>query len=407
MNEQDSRAARIPPVGLVLPGGGARGAYQIGVLKAIAEIVPDGRNPFPILSGVSVGAINATSLASRATNFAHAVEHLVKLWGGLHASDIYKTDFGTIALTGAHWFAALTLGGLGIANPRALLNNAPLGELLRRELPIERIDDAIADGALEAVAVSASSYATGRAVSFFQGGKALKEWVRSRRDGVRTALSVEHLLGSAALPYLFPAQAVGSDYFGDGSLRLTAPLSPAIRLGASKLLVIGVRDESVNRAPAETARPPYPNLGALAGYLLDVIFSDNLDADIERLRRVNATLALLSPEQRSATPLRQVEAYVIRPSRDIRDIAQDHAHEVPWTIRMLIRGLGGWRAGGQLPSFLLFEPGFCKALIELGYTDAMEQREQLSDFLEFGGSPAPTETAAETETAQSGTSAAS
>lgn len=404
MNKQDAPSFAGPPIGLVLPGGGARGAYQIGVLKAIAELVPDGRNPFPILSGVSVGAINATSLASRSQNFSEAVTHLVNMWGGLHASDIYRTDPASISKTAAHWLAALTLGGLGVANPRSLLENAPLGRLLRRELPIVQIEDAIAAGALRAVAVTASSYGTGRAVTFFQGREELKEWVRSRRDGVRSEITVDHLLGSAALPYLFPAQAVGSDYYGDGSLRLTAPLSPAIRLGASKLLVIGVRDESVNRILPETERLRYPNLGTLAGYLLDVIFSDNLDADIERLRRVNATLALLSPEQRSATPLRPVEAYVIRPSRDVREIAQEHAREVPWTIRMLMRGVGGWRAGGQLPSFLLFEPGFCNALIDLGYHDAMEQRDRLSTFLEFtetAPSPAPPPAR---ETEQSGTS---
>lgn len=383
MNKQDSASFSGPRVGLVLPGGGARGAYQIGVLKGIAEMLPDGRNPFPVISGVSVGGINAASLASRSQDFQHAVAHLVDLWGGLHASDIYRTDPATIAFTGAHWLAALTLGGLGLANPRSLLDNAPLGELLRRELPIERIDEAIAAGALKAVAVTASSYATGRAVSFFQGHEDLSDWVRSRRDGMRARLTVDHLMASAALPYLFPAQCVGSEYFGDGSLRLTAPLSPAIRLGAEKLLVIGVRDASVPEAPHTDRRPAYPNLGALAGYLLDVIFSDNLDADIERLRRVNATLALLEPEQQSATPLRHVEAYVVRPSEDIREIAQVHAREAPWTIRMLMRGMGGWRSGGQLPSFLLFEPGFCNALIELGYNDALEQRAALSRFLEF------------------------
>ena len=403
MNRQESASPiGSPRLGLVLPGGGARGAYQIGVLKGIAEMLPETRNPFPVITGISVGGINAASLASRSQDFRHAVDHLVDLWGGLHASDVYRTDLGTVALTGAHWLAALTLGGLGFANPRSLLDNAPLGGLLRRELPIEQIDTAIAAGALKAVAVTASSYATGRAVSFFQGHEDLGEWVRSRRDGVRTTLDIDHLLASAALPYLFPAQCVGSDYFGDGSLRLTAPLSPAIRLGASKLLVIGVRDASVAPAPPMEHRTPYPNLGALAGYMLDVIFSDNLDADIERLRRVNATLALLEPEQRSATPLRHVEAYVVRPSEDIREIAQAHAREAPWTIRMLMRGLGGWRSGGQLPSFLLFEPGFCNALIDLGYRDAIKQRQALSRFLEIAPTQQPGENRRET-VKQSGT----
>jgi len=405
MNRQEPISPIGPRVGLVLPGGGARGAYQIGVLKGLAEMLPDSRNPFPIISGISVGGINAASLASRSQNFQQAVAHLVDLWGGLHASDIYRTDPATVALTGAHWLAALTLGGLGLANPRSLLDNAPLGELLRRELPIEQIDEAIAAGALKAVAVTASSYATGRAVSFFQGHQDLGDWVRSRRDGMRMRLTVDHLLASAALPFLFPAQCVGSDYFGDGSLRLTAPLSPAIRLGAEKLLVIGVRDARVSEAPHTDRRPPYPNLGALAGYLLDVVFSDNLDADIERLRRVNSTLALLEPEQRSATPLRHVEAYVVRPSQDIREIAQAHAREVPWTIRMLMRGLGGWRSGGQLPSFLLFEPGFCNALIDLGYRDAMEQREALARFLEFAPARRSDENS-EAEAEKSGTTPA-
>ena len=367
--------------GLVLPGGGARGAYQVGVLKAVAEMQPHDENPFPVIVGSSVGAINGTSLACHAREFKAGVDNLVGIWRRLRVRDIYRTDAGYFVACGMHWAMALLFGGLGIANPRSLLNNAPLKELLSRQLDLSKIDDAIENKTLRALAVSASSYTSGRAVTFFQGTLELAEWERARRDGVREKLNISHLMASSALPFIFPAERLGSEYYFDGSLRLNAPLSPAIRLGADRILVIGVRHEERDE-PED--HPAYPTIGQIGGYLLDVLFMDNLNVDIERLERVNATLSLVPETQRKHTDLRPVGICVMRPSRDIRLIAKEHASSLPMTIRGLLRGIGAWNSGGRLPSYLMFVPSFCNELIELGYHDAMARQEELAEFLGFG-----------------------
>lgn len=382
MAGEDSTGAWRQTVGLVLPGGGARGAYQAGALDAIAEIAPEGVNPFPVITGASVGAINAVALATNALDFKKGVDRIIDFWDDLKTSDVYRTDLAKIMKGGAHWVASLTpLAGLGIPHPRSLLDNAPLGELLARNLDLGRIEAAIEAGALRAVGVTASSYDRARAITFFQGAPEIEDWVRVRRDGVAVRLTIEHLMASAALPFMFTAQRIGDEYFGDGSLRLTSPLSPAIHCGADRILVIGIRDAK----PGEVARaePVYPSLGTLSGYLLDTIFMDNLDADIERARRVDHTLSLLPREQQSSTRLRDIDILVLQPSRDVRDIAREHAHEMPWTIRMLLRRLGVWGRDWRLPSYLLFEPGYCRALIDLGYTDTMARADEIREFLGF------------------------
>ncbi len=372
---------RPPRVGLVLPGGGARGAYQVGVLGAIADMVPGNVNPFPVITGTSVGAINAASLASHADNFKLAVRRLTKMWCYFHTDNIYRTDAGTIMRCSLRWLASLTLGGLGIANPQSFLDNQPLRELLSGDLDLSQIDKVIEAGALRAVAVTASSYNRGRAVSFFQGADEIVGWERARRDGVRQELTVDHLLASSSLPFIFPAQRIDDEYFGDGSLRLTAPLSPAIRLGAERVLVLGIRDAKADEPP-HGARMPRPTLGDLGGYMVDLIFMENLTADIERLTRINSTLSLLDAEQAKRTRLRPIEIMTLLPSEDLREIAGRHAYEMPRTIRTLLRGIGAWHEGWQLVSYLLFEPPYIRELVALGYRDAMDQREALLAFLQ-------------------------
>lgn len=369
-----------PILGLVLPGGGARGAYQAGALKAISEIVSRPSNPFPVIMGASVGAINAVALASKASHFRTAVEHVVEVWSALTTENVYRTDLLTIMKGGAQWVASLTPAGmLGVPRPRAVLDNAPLAEFLRRQIELEGIDRSIAEGALRAVGVTASSYERARAITFFQGVDGLEEWTRVRRDGVAAPITVDHIMASAALPLIFQAQRIGNEYFGDGSLRLTSPLSPAIHCGADRILVIGVRDAKPQSAGG--GQPEYPSLGTLSGYLLDMIFMDNLDADIERTRRVDHTLALMPEERRAAARLRDVDVFMVQPSRDVRDIAREHAGEMPWTIRMLLKRMGVWGRDWRLPSYLLFEREYCSALIGLGYADVMAQRTEIARFL--------------------------
>jgi len=372
---------RSPRVGLVLPGGGARGAYQVGVLSAIADMVPDNVNPFPVITGTSVGAINAASIASRADNFKLAVRRLTKMWCQLRTDNIYRTDPLTIMRCSLRWLASLTLGGLGVANPESFLDNEPLRELLNGDLDLSQIEKAIEAGALRAVAVTASSYNRGRAVSFFQGEEGIGGWERARRDGLRQELTVDHLLASSSLPFIFPAQRIGKEFYGDGSLRLTAPLSPAIRLGAERVLVLGIRDAKPDELPND-APMPEPTLGDLGGYMVDLIFMENLTADIERLTRINSTLSLLDAKQEKQTRLRPIEIMTLLPSEDLRTIAGRHAYEMPRTIRTLLRGIGAWHEGWRLVSYLLFEPPYIGELVALGYRDAMDQREALLAFLQ-------------------------
>lgn len=368
--------------GLVLPGGSARGAYQVGVLKAIAEFMPEDRCPFDVMTGTSVGAINTVFVASHAHAYREGIKKVENLWSGLHADKVYNTGFIVSLMTALHWFAALIFMGLGKHNPIALLDNRPLVKLLEKELDFESLGKNIDDGLIRAVGISASSYAQGRAVTFFQGHKDVEEWERKRREGKRADLTVQHLIASASLPFMFCAKRIDGEYFGDGSLRLNAPLSPAIHLGASRILVIGIRDKKPDSVPEDKKSVQHPNLGSLAGHLLDIAFSDNLDADIERLCRINKTLSYMNEEQRTKTEMNHIDIMQVQPSADIREIAGRYFHELPWTLRMLIRGVGGQDEDWRLPSYFLFESGFTKELIELGYKDAMAQKNDLTEFLD-------------------------
>jgi len=366
---------------LMLPGGGARGAYQVGVLKALAELLTDTHTPFPIIAGTSAGAINAAVMASHAMNFAHGAARLEHFWGNFRCHHIYRTGWLHNLGTGLHWLASMTLGGLGVANPRALLNNQPLARLLQAELDTDGINDAIRQGVLRALMITASSYATSKAVTFYQGNEALEPWAAYRRAAVATRIEADHLLASSALPLLFPARCIGNEYFGDGGMRHTAPLSPPIRMGADRILIIGTRDAGEDPAPRQRCR--YPGLGEIGGYLLDVIFMDYLTNDLARLRRINRTLSHIPPERREQTGLRPIDTLLIQPSRDVRDIATRHMHRIPGSVKTLLRGVGAW-GPGRLPSYLLFEAEFCRELIDLGYADGMAARDDVQRLMESG-----------------------
>jgi NTE family protein len=375
--------------GLVLPGGGARGAYQVGVLKAIAELLPRGSsNPFPVISGTSAGAVNSVVLATRAHNFRSAVAELERVWGHFRCNQVYKTDHLTMLRSSLRWMASLALGGWLIGMPRSLLDNAPLRKLLSRNVHFPRIRDAIEAGYLDAVSITAAGYSSARSISFFEAHPGKPSWERTRRLGRNTELGLEHLMASIAVPYVFPPARIGNEWFGDGAMRQATPLSPAVHLGADRILVIGVRDETGGAEPDDAGEPP--SFAQIAGYMLDTLFMDGLYSDLERVTRINELLDAVpgEPLYVGGQLMRPIDTMVIVPSEDLRVIAERFRAELPFAIRALLRGVGGNRPGeDKLLSFLLFEQAYTRELMRLGYRDAMQVKEQLLTFVTGGEVP--------------------
>jgi len=364
---------------LILPGGGARGAYQVGVLKAIMEICAEEENPFPIICGTSAGAINAAVLASHAHEYRTGIDRLEAFWSSMHCERVYRTDGWAVFKSALQWALSLALGGRLVSTPRSLLDNEPLMQFLSSSLQLDGLETAIQSGSLHGLTITASGYSCAAAISFYQGQASIEPWSRARRHGRRTKIAVEHLMASAALPIIFPAVRIGNEYFGDGGMRMLAPLSPAIHLGADRLLVITTRDENPDPPPDSPA--PYPSPGEIGGYLLDTIFMDTLNADLNRLKRINQTLARLPQGSAQEDGLKPIESLVIRPSRDLRDVTREHVAEIPRAVRLLLRTLGGWGRDWRMASYLLFEAAYCTELIELGYQDGLNVRQDIQDFL--------------------------
>lgn len=373
-------------IGLVLPGGGARGAYQVGVLKALAEMLPRRTpNPFAVLSGTSAGAISAAVLASRARSFRTAVTDLERVWANFQSDQVFRTDAATMLRSSLHWFTAIVFGGLGDRNPKALLDNDPLWALLRGRINFDSIQHAIDKGYLEALAITAAGYDSARSVTFYQGTPDHLPWERVRRKGRPTRIMLEHLMASVAVPMIFTPVQIGQEFFGDGAMRQATPLSPALHLGARRLLVIGVRSEAPERLPVADDKAQYPSFGRIAGYILDALFMDGLSSDLESLIRINLILedAPGRVMQGEFGELHHTDAFIMLPSRDFRAIAARHVREMPRSVRTLMRGLGALNYGGsQLLSYLLFESAYTRELIQLGYEDAMGRREDLVAFMD-------------------------
>lgn len=388
-----------PLTALVLSGGGARAAYQVGVLRALvrirrAALGPLGRqhNPFGVICGTSAGAINAAALACHADRFEAAVEVVARVWENFHADHVYRADSLGVIRTGAQWLTMVSIGWVIArwrrARPKSLLDNSPLAELMQRLVPLQRLPSMLEQGHLQALAVTASSYSSGEHYTFYDAARPITPWERSQRVAVQGRLTHEHLLASSAIPFVFPATCIGSasegGWFGDGSMRQTAPLSPAVHLGAQRLFIVGV---------GRTQEPPgravqvggYPNLAQIAGHAMSSIFLDALAVDIERMRRINRTLALLPDSALADTPLRPLEALVISPSQRLDEIAARHLGALPPAVRALLRGVGvggqGTEArGSALASYLLFEAPYTRELMALGEADTDARRDEVLRF---------------------------
>jgi len=337
-----------PHLGLVLTGGGARSAYQVGVLKGVAELLRRGSAcPFPIITGTSAGAVSAVALASDAAHFRRSVYAIERVWRDFRVHQVFKADAVNVLKSGLHWMLAFLTGGWLVHPPHSLFDNTPLWNLLREQLDFDGIPRSLYKKHLQGIGVCATCYEDADSVTFYASSTAVEPWARVYRKGARVQLTLEHLMASLSIPFLFRPVLLNDHYFGDGAMRQTSPLSPAMHLGANRLFIIGVNDPVASGVPS-SRRAAEPSFGQMFGFMLDSLFMDQLNADLERISRYN-----------EANDGRRIEFLVMTPSRDVNEIARRHVRELPRSLRALMRMMGAssTAAGTLLLSYLLFERG--------------------------------------------------
>ncbi len=367
---------------LVLSGGGARGAYQVGVLRGLVEhgFLPRDRSGLDVLVGSSAGAINVAALAAEAADFGAGLGRLEQVWRDIRPHDVFRTDIASLGRIGARWAWDLSFGGLTHrAQPKSLLDTTPLRTFLAERIPFARIARNVADGRVAALAVIATELHTSDGVVFLQAPDDVPLWTRRRWRIERTTIRVEHLLASCAIPIFFPPVAIDGRWFGDGSIRNTAPLSPAIHLGADRIVAIGVSGPQPPQA-RRGARAA-PTIAQIAGVLLDAVMLDAIEVDVEHSERVNTgVLHCPTADEDARYPFRYVDVLWLRPSRQVRDLAARFAHRIPGVVRYLMRGLGSDASVTELASYFLFDSRFCAALVDLGAQDVAAERARIERF---------------------------
>jgi NTE family protein len=372
---------------IVLGGGGARAAYQVGLLRCLGRRLPGLH--FDVITGVSAGAINAVYLAAHPGNLAEAADGLTELWHRLEVRDVFRVDFGSLVRLSFSWALRLVSGGSRVGpRVRGLVDCAPLAALLRRALAtgatgdVVGIDENLERGRLRSVALTTLDYSTGRTVTWVQGVQ-IEDWERPDRRSATARLTVDHVMASSSLPLLFPAVRLGGDWHGDGGVRLTAPLSPALHLGASRVLAVSTR---YSRSTAEADRPAtagYPPPAQILGHLMNAVFLDVLDQDVARLEMINALIRRLPAEE--CAPLRPVEILALRPSQDLGRLVADYESRLPRVFRYLTRGLGTRETSSpDFLSLLMFQPDYVRRLIEIGEADAEARWEEIARLVGGG-----------------------
>lgn len=371
-------------IGIVLTGGGARAAYQVGVLRAISAITGFSRNPFRIISGYSAGAINGTWLAGQSDNFEQAVESMWDEWASITPDKVFNTDVPNVLYMALRWIKDRSFGGVHQNRKQInyLLDTLPLQNFIQTRINYEGVRRHLQNQTLFGISITSVNYHTGQSVTFYSGSKDIQDWKSLNRVSVRTDLGPEHVIASSAIPIFFPPKKIGSYHYGDGTVRLNAPLSAAVKMGVEKLLVVGIQGAN-NQAVVAPELNGNVTIGEIAGTILNGLFFDSLDSDLARLARINRTVALMSPEElgRGADHLRQIPVLVMRPTSGIGQISECELGRLPGTLRFLLKGIGlRENRGLDLLSYLSFEPHYLRALLEAGYEDTMKRKTDIEEF---------------------------
>lgn len=368
-------------LGIVLTGGGARAAYQVGVLRALYEISHKHRHLLDVITGNSAGAINATYIASNAGDWGLATEALIEMWKSLTPHQVFDLRKRSLTSLGMKWVAGTMFGGMtkSGSNMNHLLDTDPLRHLLTDKIDFIKLNKNILDGVVEGLALSTTNYTSGASVVFYNSHHQINDWARSDRFSVRTPIGIDHLMGSAAIPFFFPPEKIGESYFGDGCVRQTTPFSPAIHLGADKIIGIGIRHPHPKDKIRHLAFSPVgePTIGQIAGVMLNAIFLDSMEADYERMKRINELI-----EKQPEPLFKQIPVFMIRPSRDLGKMTEKLNQELPGKLRYLLKGIGVSDTEGlDLLSYLAFDNSYTEPLIELGRQDTLDQQDLVLEFI--------------------------